>query len=317
MDRICKFVAIKRTPATYAVKILRVYGKKDYIIQSGVLFKSENNIQFWSTSESTINKEELTQDDAVMYYADVTVQCVSAGTVGNITDIVSTAAVDVNITQVTYLSTVAVGQEAESDSELRERFNNVVQGLGTNTTSAIKANVLRIPGVTNVDIIDNNTSEDIVIDDLTVYAKSYAVIVNSDDLSAGDEIAKAIFEKQPLGILQSGDELIVVKDDSGTEHNVRFTYVTTQEIEIAVGCNVTSDFPSTGADDIRRNITNYINGLEIGDKVVYSRLYDYIYNVAGVDDVTSLTLNGGTSNIALFRLKIPAVGAIAVEITEV
>lgn len=317
MDRICKFVAIKRTPATYAVKILRVYGKKDYIIQSGVLFKSENNIQFWSTSESTINKEELTQDDAVMYYADVTVQCVSAGTVGNITDIVSTAAVDVNITQVTYLSTVAVGQEAESDSELRERFNNVVQGLGTNTTSAIKANVLRIPGVTNVDIIDNNTSEDIVIDDLTVYAKSYAVIVNSDDLSAGDEIAKAIFEKQPLGILQSGDELIVVKDDSGTEHNVRFTYVTTQEIEIAVGCNVTSDFPSTGADDIRRNITNYINGLEIGDKVVYSRLYDYIYNVAGVDDVTSLTLNGGTSNIALSRLKIPAVGAIAVEITEV
>ena len=310
-------MAIKRTPATYAVKILRVYGKKDYIIQSGVLFKSENNIQFWSTSESTINKEELTQDDAVMYYADVTVQCVSAGTVGNITDIVSTAAVDVNITQVTYLSTVAVGQEAESDSELRERFNNVVQGLGTNTTSAIKANVLRIPGVTNVDIIDNNTSEDIVIDDLTVYAKSYAVIVNSDDLSAGDEIAKAIFEKQPLGILQSGDELIVVKDDSGTEHNVRFTYVTTQEIEIAVGCNVTSDFPSTGADDIRRNITNYINGLEIGDKVVYSRLYDYIYNVAGVDDVTSLTLNGGTSNIALFRLKIPAVGAIAVEITEV
>ena len=317
LDRICKFVAIKRTPATYAVKILRVYGKKDYIIQSGVLFKSENNIQFWSTSESTINKEELTQDDAVMYYADVTVQCVSAGTVGNITDIVSTAAVDVNITQVTYLTTVAVGQEAESDSELRERFNNVVQGLGTNTTSAIKANVLRIPGVTNVDIIDNNTSEDIVIDDLTVYAKSYAVIVNSDDLSAGDEIAKAIFEKQPLGILQSGDELIVVKDDSGTEHNVRFTYVTTQEIEIAVGCNVTRDFPSTGADDIRRNITNYINGLEIGDKVVYSRLYDYIYNVAGVDDVTSLTLNGGTSNIALSRLKIPAVGAIAVEITEV
>ena len=125
LDRICKFVAIKRTPATYAVKILRVYGKKDYIIQSGVLFKSENNIQFWSTSESTINKEELTQDDAVMYYADVTVQCVSTGTVGNITDIVSTAAVDVNITQVTYLSTVAVGQEAESDSE-HSKFGEAV-----------------------------------------------------------------------------------------------------------------------------------------------------------------------------------------------
>ena len=45
-------------------------------------------------------------------------------------------------------------------------------------------------------------------------------------------------------------------------------------------------------------IKSYINGLGIGGTLYWSELYGIAYGVAGVQEVTGMTANGGTSDIA-------------------
>lgn len=314
LDRVCEFVNLNRESEGFAAHVIRVYGTQDYIIQAGTLFKNDKGIEFYALEETGINGVEILEDNTTLYYADVTVKCTQSGTSGNVTDINATTEVDTNIDDVVWIKSVAEGTKTENDPDLREKFSNVINGLGTNTEASIIANVLRIAGVNDVMIIDNNTADDIVVsDNLTVVSGSYAVIVHSDNTTYDDYIAEAIREKQPFGIMQSGTKSVEVKDNAGVIHTVKFTYVENKTINVAVSIQTDNTFPTDGIEQIEDNITAYINGLGIGEEVIHSRLYDYIYNVTGVYKVTEITLNGEKSDIAVSKIKTAKVGTIEVK----
>lgn len=332
LDNLCKFLPATRNAASYSKIKLSVYGTKDSVISIGTQFKNDDGIIFISTSEETINKPETGQDNDTTYYTDVIVTCTQSGTVGNVTNKSFTLVKhDRNITSVVFKSEIARGKNIETDVELRERFLQINQGLGTNTGASIKANILKkVLTVSDVIIIDNNTTEEILIGDtankdetdniynpegttveyetdktsLVISPRSYAIIVNCTDKSEKvlSEIANAIFEKQPLGILQSGNITFNVVDDSETVHNVKFSYILPYSITITVNCNVNSAFPSDGKTQIERNIRKYIDSLGIGEQVVYTRIFDYIYNVTGVNNAYNLQVNSNTTNIHINRL---------------
>lgn len=319
LDRVCEFVNLQREGGGSAVHRLKVYGEEDYVIPAGTLFKdSKTSMEFYSLHRVAINNEEAAQEEGVFtYYANVEVQCVQSGESGNTTNIDSLVEVDTHIYSVTYDAQLSYGTPLETDPELREKFSKVINGLGTSNDAAIKANVLRVSGVNDVIIIDNNTDENIVIsDDLTITNGSYAIIVHSDGMTEqnDNDIAQAIFEKQPFGITQCGNKSVIVKDDSGTEHTVKFTYVAITTINVSITIKKDNTFTSDGEQAIRDNVTKYINGLGIGDEVVYSRLYDYIYNVTGVHKVTDITLNDGKTDIEIPKINIAKVGSIDVTI---
>lgn len=316
LDRVCEFVNLTREGKGYNVQVVRVYGEKGYVIKAGTLFKNSAEIEFYSTKEAVINNEET--GEATVYYADVTVQCTQKGTIGNVTDINTTSEVNTSIGRVVYRETIAYGTEDETDPELREKFSEVVQGMGTNTAASIKANVLRVAGVNNVILIDNTTDTDIVLsDEVTVASGSYAVIVHSDDRTIDTTIAQAIFEKQPFGIQQSGNNPVTIKDESGTEQTVVFSYVDECGVDVDVSCLVDDTFLSDGLAQIKENITSYINGLGIGEEVVYSRLYDYIYSVTGVYKVTDIKVNGEKADITIPKINIAKIGDVTVTVTGV
>lgn len=318
LDRVCEMANLKREGAGYAEHSIRVYGSQGYIIEAGTEFKNADGVEFYSVMNTPIDQTEAGEEPK--YYADVTVQCKESGTVGNINDINSTVEVNTNIDNVSYLSVVAYGTDPESDPELRAKFESVVQGLGTNTRNAIIANVLRVDGVNNAKIIDNNEITDLKIPEndpiLTVEAGTYAVVVHSDSTTNEADIAKAIFEKQPLGVPQSGVEKLTVIDNSNTDHVVKFTYIQTNAINIEVACETDGTFASNGVKEIEDAIKSYINSLGIGQDVVYSQLYKYIYSVTGVKDVTEMTINGVNSNIAINDIQIAKIGTIEVTATE-
>lgn len=320
LDRVCEFANLTRESAGYAVHILRVYGKLDYTVPAGTLFKNSAGVEFYCTQDAVINGAEMTEDTdedgnpVYIYYADVTVQCRQSGEVGNVTNINATSEVNQNINGVTYYDTLAYGTEIESDPDLRDKFNKVVQGLGTNTSASIKSNVLRINGVNDVIVVDNTTAENIkVSDSLTVISGSYAVIVHSDDTTIDDEIGAAIFEKHPLGVIQSGLKSVDVTDESGIVHTMKFSYVESTAVQVSVKCKVNRDFPDDGTIQIENNIISYINGLGINENVVYSRLYDYIYNVHGVHEVTELKVNNDTKTLEVGKLEIAKADGITVD----
>lgn len=314
LDRVCEFANLSRGSAGYAQHILRIYGSQDFVIEAGTEFQNPAGVGFYAVESKTIDQEEEGQEETV-YYADVIVQCKESGTIGNVTDIDSTLEVIMGIHSVTYWEVVAYGTEVESDPELRTKFETVNQGLGTNTEAAIKANVLRLSNVNAVIIVDNNTPEDIVMSNtLTVLPYTYAVIVHSDDMSNSAEIAEAIREKQPLGIGQSGNVLIDVMDDSGTAHKVKFTYVEPTPINVAITCTVDSSFEQNGVQAIKDSITKYINSRGIGEEVIYSQLFNYVYDVTGVYRVGAMTINGATQDIAIEKVNIAKIGNISVTV---
>lgn len=320
LDRVCEFVNLTRENERYAVQNIKVFAPFGYVVPAGMVFKNDAGITFYSS------KDEQVEHDAGngLYYALVDVQCTESGTVGNVTDINDTQGVNMNINAVTWNYTVSYGTPLESDYDLRNKFNQVVQGIGTNTSAAIRANVLRVEGVNDVIIIDNNTPDDISAGSLTVASGSYAVIVHSDSKEIDNDIARAIFEKHPLGVIQSGVNTVTVKDEANIEHSMKFSYVETQPININVECVVDETFGTftDGVTEIKNSVTSYINNLGIGETVIYSRLYDYIHNVTGVYDITNVTItsgspNDGRVNIPIDKLKIAKVGNITINTSEV
>ena len=216
-----------------------------------------------------------------------------------------------------YLYQITEGRITESDSEYRERFNKLAQGLGTNTEASIIAEVLKIDGAYACIIKRNYTDGDIILSSgLTLAKDTYAVIVHADS-SLSNEVAQAIFRKMPFGIRQSGLEMIEVEDEAGEIHNVKFTFVKEQIIDVYIKCKVSDEFENGGADKIRDNIKSYINNRGVGKSAIYSKFYECTHDVSGIEDILDLTINGVKENISVSAIDIVKCGQIIVDIAEV
>lgn len=314
LDRVCALAGITRKSASYARHVVRVCGTSGHIIDAGTRFKSDNGIIFWCTQTKTIDKIDLT-NDMTTHYADITVESETPGSAGNVTSINSLVEVDPNITAVLYIEAELLGQDEETDAELRERFAKVVQGLGTNSRTSIIAALLKLSYIDDAIIIDNNLSADKVIsNNLTVSGRSYGIILKAADDEHSLEIAQVIFSKQPLGIVQSGTTSVSVTDESSTEHTVKFSYARDKVVNISVNCKVSDSFNSD--DELRTAIYEAVGGLKIGDNVIISTFYKYIYNISGIIEVTELKLNNGTSNIEIAQDEIARLGSVVITYTE-
>lgn len=318
LERMGAFIGENKNTAVCAVHVVRIYGVQGYTVKAGTtLVRNSAGVIFYPVVDATIGSEETTQDGGVSYYADVIVQCAVAGTEGNTSGINSTVNVVNEITGVSYLYQLTEGRDTETDAEYRARYEQIVQGLGTNTAAAIIAEVLKIDGAYACIVKNNSEDSDIAISPkLTIAKDTYAVIVHADSSLSG-EIAQAIFKKMPFGIRQSGVETVEVEDNAGEMHKVRFTYVDEKRIDVVIKCTVSDEFESGGVDEIRENIKTYMNSLAIGKTLIYSKLYERIHTVKGVEDVLELTINGGRENISVSSIEIIKCGTVTVTTTEV
>ena len=288
LDRICALAGITRKPASYARHVIRVYGTNGHSVSAGTRFKSDNGSIFWCQQTKIINQMDLV-NDVTLYYTDVTVECETAGTIGNVSTINSLVEVDPDVTAVVYQSAEVVSKGEETD--------------------------LKLSYVNDAIIIDNNTSVDKTIsEDFTISGRSYGVIVHAVNDEHTDEIARVIFGKQPLGILQSGTTSALVYDKSETEHSVKFSYARDKSINIAVTCKVSSSFNSDA--ELRLALQNAVSNLKIGEDVIYSSFYKYLYNVSDIIEVTELKLNDNTSNIIVAQDEVAKLGTITLTYSE-
>ncbi len=312
------FIGENKNPAVCAMHAVRLYGTQGAIIKAGAtLVRNSAGVIFYPVTDAVIGLEETTQD-GISYYADVIVQCSVAGVAGNTSGINSTVNVNSDITGVSYLYQVTEGKGTETDAEYRARYEKIVQGLGTNTEAAIIAEVLKIDGVHACIIKKNFNSEaDIEISPKFILKNgTYAVIVHADN-GLRNEVAQAIFKKMPFGIHQSGLETVAVKDDADESHNVKFTFVEEKRLDVSIKCTVSDNFERDGTEKIRDNIKSYMDNLAIGKMLVYSKLYEKIHSVTGVEDVLDLTVNGGKENISVSSTEIIKCGVIDIQTTEV
>lgn len=173
------------------------------------------------------------------------------------------------------------GRYRETDEELRQRFKNSGSVLGKATNRAIRSNLLNVDGVSEVLIIENDSSD--IVDGQPAHSIE-AVVIGGDDT----DVAETLYDVKAAGIELFGNTSIIIKDANGQDKSILFTRVS----EVFVWTSVTyvkypeEEFPVDGEQLIKDSIVNYINGLTAGRDVIAGRIEANIYNnVSGIEEV--------------------------------
>lgn len=306
LDRLCVFAAIHRNSATEAEHIVSVTGTAGYVIPAGFLVGTESGINF-ANKEDT----EIPESGTV----EITVVCEQGGTIGNVSsaDINTIVNPDASVESVQGVSAVVLGEEHESDTALRNRFAQAVQGAGSSNADAIRAAVMRVPTVEAVGIIVNETNE---IDSGNRPPHSFECYVTGGE-NYHTEIAQTIFEKKPIGIKTYGSIGVEILDTSENRQTIYFSHTENVNITVKVTVKTNTRYQSDGSEQIKSNIQDYINGLFVGDDVVLNKLFGKIFAVDGVEDVVSVQMSkdGQTfvsENIAISDTQIARCNDVAV-----
>lgn len=276
LDRLGPFAAVSRNQATQSRIEVKIKGTVGESVPSAFLLKSDK------TSFYIVNDYTIDSNGEVVAIAN----CVDDGVVGNISngerlDIQNPR---MGIDSVEFIRIVQNGEELESDKDFRIRFANSLAGAGSSTESAIKGAIYRVPLVDGVSVIDNNSDTA-----SSIPPHSFACYVLAPE-SQYDEIAKAIFDKKPLGIQCIGDIERTVYDAWGKPHTVKFFATSKAELKISIQIKTNQYFESSGISQIKDNIANFINNLANGSDVYYTSVFGYIHNVTGVVSVVDLKI---------------------------
>ena len=198
---------------------------------------------------------------------------------------------------VTNPSAAVEGTNIETDSELRTRYALAKFQDSVNTYEAIYAAILKIDGVEQVIIYENETD---VTNGIGVPAHSfYPIVLGGNSI----DIAQAIWDNKPAGILSYGSVTESVVDSQNVSHDISFDRPTDLPIYVEINLTTDSNYPADGDAQINQAVYDYINSLKIGEDVIFSRLYTPINTVAG-HYVTSLKVDTvdpptGTTNVTV------------------
>lgn len=296
LDRLCVFAGIQRNTATKSQYIVTLTGSAGETIPSGFLVGTDSGINYSTMEDVTISESGT---------VEVAVECVENGEIGNvvvqaINTIVNPSA---DVESVIGKSLIFKGEETESDYELRKRFNEAKEGLGSCNEVAIKAALLRVPTVTHAGIIINETDE---TDEAGRPPRSFECYVNGGN-DYHEEIAEAIFEKKPLGIKTYGTVAQEHIDEGGYTHIVNFSHTTNAPVYVRIAIKTSVEFEgNAGKREIKQNLETYIDNVGIGNPVIQSSLYGQIHKVTGVQEVTELLLSTDGSSWSTQNITVDA-----------
>jgi uncharacterized phage protein gp47/JayE len=190
------------------------------------------------------------------------------------------------------------GSNLETDEALRFRFRNGKFDKATNSFDSVYSAIVNLANVASLIIYENDTS---VTDANGIPPKSFLPIVVG---GLSTDIANAIWENRPTGILSYGNTSVTINDVQGMPHVVSFSRPTPVVTYITLNITTDSTFPANGRAAIATSLLNYFSSnLGVGDDIIYSRLYTPINAVAGFQ-VNSMFIGTtasptGTSNIVI------------------
>jgi uncharacterized phage protein gp47/JayE len=308
LDRLCPFVGIARNPATYALHNVRFIGVAGEYVPAAFEVSTADGALTFHTYESLLIGEDGTVDGVV--------ECEQAGTIGNVAlgRIDTILNPDANVESIEHLGIKQLGEEIETDTNLRYRFSQTTQGAGSSTKAAIKGAILKVPLVGGAEVVENYTEE--TKDGIPPHSfECFVLSPESQDVL----VAEAIFSKKPIGIKSHGDIEVNIVDADGVEHTVSFSRTIEKKLYVNIAINTNTYFEEDGAEQIKSHIVQYINTLKNGENVYLSSLYGYIYKAAGVVNVSSLTISTdgstyGTSDIEVASNEVARISEASIEV---
>jgi len=308
LDRLMPFAQITRNPPTRAEHEIKFTGTANHEIEVGFLVGTTGDETFYLVNPVTLDESGV---------GTGIVQCTELGTSGNvqlgkITEIINP---DADVLAIQHTDIITLAEDEESDAELRKRFSVTLAGAGSGTAAAIRGAVMRVGGVKSCLIVENKEA---TTDADGRPPNSFEVYVYAPD-TLNQEIGEAIFSKKPLGIKSHGDIAVTVLDVTGKEQTVNFSHVAEIGLHIKVVVEKDTHFELDGEEQIKTALVSYVENLGSGEDVIFTRLYKCIFGVAGVKDVSELSIsNDGASyastNIIIGPDEVATLSAADIEI---
>lgn len=313
LDIICELTGATRSPGSPSSVELDLSGTPGTIVPKGNTFESAATGSRWTTDQ------QVTLD--ALGAATVNATCTIAGptqadatTISRVIDVVG------GLASVTNPDPATPGTDQQSDSELRVTRAAAVGRPGNNQIDSMLGELFAVSGVRRVKVYENDTNSaavDPVDNPYGLPAHSIAPII---DGGTDEAVALAIYLKKNPGALL---------DQPGTPFEVLVTspqYPTNQKlirasrpiyVDMTIAVEVTDDgtLPAgvdqeiieaflefANGDLVPADVGFKITGFDIGESVPYSTMFTPINKVIGAygnSYVSSLTLNGGTSNVSI------------------
>lgn len=275
LDYLVKYANIQRRQATKAIGEITFNGTNGVTIPIGTLVAS-GDITFETTEEGIISGGSVIVD----------IQASDLGSEGNVNIGTITTLVNpiAGVTSITNTTATTTGQDEETDEELKDRYYLSLSTGGKGTLDAIRADILNVSSVRAVIINENST--DSIVGSLPPH--SFEAIVDGGD---NTDIAQAILDSKPAGIDTYGTITETVQDDSGTNRDIKFSRPTQVDIWVNITVTINSNYPPTGDNEIKQNIIDFINNLEIGDDVIINQMIPEVYKTDGVIDITTFEIS--------------------------
>lgn len=174
------------------------------------------------------------------------------------------------------------GADVQSDAALRISRAAEVAGSGKGTIDAIRANLLRVTGVTAVTLFFNNTN---ATDGDGVPAHHVEALIQGGSDQA---LFDALLDNVALGIGYHGTETGTSEDSAGNEHEIKFSRPV--EVPIYVAITIVKDpdeYPSDGDDQVKAAIVAYAADVAVGRNAVSSVIGAQALGVDGVLEITT------------------------------
>lgn len=217
--------------------------------------------------------------------------------------------------QITDIEVVSLtpGTEEESDIDYRTRLIRAIP-VAVNTIEFVQNLLLADQSVRLVGHNYNDTAEE--ADSLPPYTTEWMVVpaetVNMEDTAVADlwklNIANIILNNKVPGAPTAGNTTVTnATDVFGTQKTVKFTIPTKVNLQITATLGTpeqTGRLDMLGLDNIRAKMVQYINSLDIGNDVSYSRLIAPLAADMGFD-VLTFTITNKDTGVSLSNSNFP------------
>jgi uncharacterized phage protein gp47/JayE len=197
------------------------------------------------------------------------------------------------------------GRDTETDEQLRIRRENSIRIAAKNTLEGIQAALEATDGVTQVLVRQNNGT---VTDPDGVPPQHVWAIVQG---GTAPDIARVLFDRVAGGIGTFGGELEQVTSAvTGQAYDINFDRPTIVPIYIEVEITGSAFLPADYVQLVRDALVEFGNSLNIGEDVIFTRLYCPIGNaIDSASYISSLLIDIvdpplGTSNITIDNIEL-------------
>ncbi|HGH3561191.1 TPA: baseplate J/gp47 family protein [Acinetobacter baumannii] len=164
-------------------------------------------------------------------------------------------------------ATSSLGMPVELDAKLRQRQALSVAIPSQSKTDSIKGGLFSLAGVSRCKTYENDSDK---VNDLGMPPHTLCVVVSGGD---ANEIADLMRVKKSLGCGWFGNVNVPVTNVFGDEVTVSIYRPNIRNIGFKLNVVGSSEYTKEIENTIKQNLADYVNQLDIGDRIMLNKLY--------------------------------------------